>query len=152
MRSIKYIVLHCTATPQTTTVASIQRYWAVNLKWRNPGYHFIILPDGTIVQLQSISAVANGVMGYNSTSIHISYIGGGGYGKVPAVDNRTAQQIASQIKLLRKLKKMFPEAEIKGHRDFPNVRKDCPSFSPEEFLKGINLDIEPFDNFVIIIN
>lgn len=47
MRPIKYIVIHCTATPQTPTVAGIQNYWRKQLGWKNPGYHFIVLPDGS---------------------------------------------------------------------------------------------------------
>ena len=38
MRQIKYLVVHCTATPQTTTVGSIQRYWQDKLKWKANGY------------------------------------------------------------------------------------------------------------------
>jgi len=37
MREIKYIVIHCTATPQSATVASIQRYWREVLKWKIGG-------------------------------------------------------------------------------------------------------------------
>jgi N-acetylmuramoyl-L-alanine amidase len=138
MRDIRYIVLHCTATPQTTTVASIQRYWREKLGWRNPGYHYIIKPDGTTVQLQTLDQVANGVAGYNSKSIHISYIGGVD-AKGAAIDNRTPQQIETQIELLKILKSQFPSAEIKGHRDFPNVRKACPSFDVKRWLKSVNI-------------
>jgi N-acetylmuramoyl-L-alanine amidase len=138
MRDIKYIVLHCTATPQTTTIASMQNYWHNNLGWKSPGYHFVIKPNGDIVQLLSIEKTSNGVRGYNSTSIHISYIGGVDTKNVPS-DNRTAAQISSQILLLRKLKAQFPHAEIKGHRDFPGVAKACPSFEVKDFMKGINI-------------
>jgi N-acetylmuramoyl-L-alanine amidase len=140
MRSINYIVLHCTATPQTTTVASIQRYWAGNLKWKNPGYHYIIPATGELIQLQPIEKPSNGVAGYNSKSIHISYIGGVDDKNQP-LDNRTPAQIAAQVKILRELKAKFPDAQIKGHRDFPRVAKACPSFEVKDFIKGINLSI-----------
>ncbi len=140
MRQIKYIVLHCTATPQNTTVASIQRYWALEKKWRNPGYHFIIPATGELIQLQPLEKLANGVGGYNAHAIHISYIGGVD-AKKAAIDNRTPAQIAAQVKILRELKFQFPNAKILGHRDFPNVAKDCPSFSVKDFIKGINLSI-----------
>lgn len=138
MRTINNIVLHCTATPQTATVASIQRYWKETLKWKSPGYHHIILPDGTIVDLLPIEKPSNGVAGHNSDSIHISYIGGiGKYGK--AVDNRTKQQVAAQIKLLIKYKSMFPKAKILGHRDFPGVTKECPSFDVKTWKESVGL-------------
>ena len=91
MRKIKYIAVHCTATAQTATVSAIQNYWKNNLKWRMPGYHFIVKPDGEIVQLLDISKVSNGVKGFNSESINISYIGGVDSANQPK-DTRTPAQ------------------------------------------------------------
>ena len=138
MRNIRYIVLHCTATQPTATVKSIQQYWKNVLHWKNPGYHFIIQDDGAIINLLPIEQISNGVAGYNSNSIHISYIGGVdplGHAK----DTRTANQIHSQITLLKKLKVLYPDAEIKGHRDFPNVHKECPSFDVKTWLRTVSL-------------
>lgn len=127
MRTITHLVVHCTATPQTTAIESIQRYWRETLKWRNPGYHYIIMADGQYRSLQDIARPANGVAGHNAHSIHIAYIGGvDNAGR--ALDNRTEQQKTTLRLLLRQLKARFPKATICGHRDFPGVRKDCPSF------------------------
>jgi|GEM_PF-147245 len=138
MRTIKYIVLHCTATPQNTTIESIQRYWRVNLGWKNPGYHFIIKPNGEAVQLLPIENIANGVAGYNTPSIHISYIGGVDAAGKP-LDNRTPEQKQTQIALIKKFKQQFPNAVVRGHRDFPNVHKACPSFDVRTWLQSVGL-------------
>ncbi len=136
MRNIKHIVLHCTATPQNTSVKSIQEHWKTKMGWSNPGYHFLIEPDGKVNNLQSVELIANGVAGYNKEAIHISYIGGvDNNGK--AIDNRTAQQKAAQIKLILELSHKFPKAKVLGHRDFPNVHKECPSFDVSLWLKKI---------------
>lgn len=126
MRRIDWLVVHCTATPQSTTVASIQRYWRENLKWKSPGYHFLIEANGTVHNLQPINLPSNGVAGHNANSIHISYIGG--VNGQRAVDNRTDAQKREILRLLTDLKKQFPNAKIQGHRDFPRVAKACPSF------------------------
>lgn len=131
MRPIKYIAVHCTATPQTTTVESIKQYWKTHLGWKMPGYHFIIKPNGEVVQLLDIVWVSNGVKGFNSVSINISYIGGID-AKGKPLDNRTQAQKESLLKLLKRLKKDFPKAIIQGHRDFPNVKKACPSFDAKK--------------------
>lgn len=136
MRDIKYIVVHCTATPQTATVSSIQNYWKNTLKWVMPGYHFMIRPDGEIIQLLEIEKISNGVKGFNSVSINISYIGGIDSENKP-IDNRTPAQKRSLTDLLTKLKKEFPKAIIQGHRDFPNVKKACPSFNAKEEYKNL---------------
>jgi N-acetylmuramoyl-L-alanine amidase len=130
MRTITHIVVHCTATPQTTTVASIQRYWRENLKWKSPGYHFLIEANGTVHNLQPINLPSNGVAGHNANSIHVSYIGGVHGQK--AVDNRTEAQKTALLTILRDLKKQFPNAVIQGHRDFPRVAKACPSFDAKK--------------------
>lgn len=136
MRDIKYIVVHCTATPQTTSVESIKQYWKTHLGWKMPGYHFMIKPDGEIVQLLEIEKISNGVKGFNSVSINISYIGGVDSENRP-IDNRTPAQKRSLTDLLTKLKKEFPKAIIQGHRDFPNVKKACPSFNAKEEYKNL---------------
>ena len=74
-RNIKFIVVHCTATPTNTSIESIKSYWKNNLKWQNNGYHYIIQRDGTVVQITDELKIANGVAGYNTASIHLSYIG-----------------------------------------------------------------------------
>lgn len=128
MRQIKYLVVHCTATPQSTTPESIQNYWRKNLGWKNPGYHKMIRADGSVVDLLPEGQVSNGVAGHNSYSLHVSYIGGVD-AKGKALDNRTPAQREALIKVLAKWKCKYPAAKIQGHRDFPGVAKACPSFN-----------------------
>ncbi len=127
MRKIKYIVIHCTATGHNTKIENIKKYWKETLGWKSPGYHFIIEANGNITQLHPESLPSNGVAGRNSTLINVAYIGGvDANGK--SVDNRTTHQKAALIGMVKELKKRYPDAEVVGHRDFPNVKKDCPCF------------------------
>ena len=128
--------MHCTATSQKTSISEIQSYWKNNLGWKMPGYHFIIKPDGEVVPLLPIEQVSNGVAGFNSVTINISYIGGVDTNNKP-VDNRTPAQKVTILKLLSDLKKKFPTAIIQGHRDFPNVKKACPSFDAKKEYKNV---------------
>ena len=131
MREINYLVVHCTATQPDAKIESIQNYWRKNLGWKSPGYHYVIKADGEIVPLLSIDKVSNGVTGYNSQIINISYIGGIDKTGKPK-DTRTEEQKYSILKLLKDLKKRFPSAKIQGHRDFPKVAKACPSFDAKK--------------------
>lgn len=128
MRDIKYLVVHCTATPQSTTIQQIENYWKDVLRWKNKGYHFIIEPNGTIHNITPIEQIANGVKGHNHNSIHISYIGGIDRNKKP-IDNRTYLQKQSLIYILRDLSRKFTNVIIQGHRDFKGVNKPCPCFN-----------------------
>jgi N-acetylmuramoyl-L-alanine amidase len=136
MRTIKYIAVHCTATAQTATVENIQKYWQEHLGWTMPGYHFIIKPNGEIAHLLDIEKVSNGVKGFNSETINISYIGGVDAKNIPK-DTRTDAQKVTLLKLLKELKIKFPKAIIQGHRDFPNVKKACSSFDAKSEYKNI---------------
>lgn len=130
MRDIKYIVLHCTATSQEATVENIKKYWKERLKWKSVGYHYIIDKHGVITQLADDSKMVNGVRGYNSVSLHISYIGG------KDGDDRTHLQKEAQRVLIKMLKNKYPEAIIQGHRDFEGVKKSCPNFDVKKWLKS----------------
>lgn len=138
MRVIKYIALHCTATQPTATVASIQRYWREEKGWKNPGYHILIAADGKAHDLLPVSEISNGVAGYNSVTINICYIGGVDKQGKPA-DTRTPAQLVAMQNVVEALHSMFPKAVIQGHRDFPGVKKACPSFDVKTWLKAIGL-------------
>ena len=134
VRDINYIVIHCTATPQHTKVESIQRYWREVLGWKSAGYHYIVEPTGMLRQLTDESKIANGVRGYNRESIHISYIGGIDSNGKP-FNNMTLSQSETMKALIDALKVKYPNAEVLGHRDFPNVRKACPCFDVKTWLQ-----------------
>lgn len=138
MRKIKYIVIHCTATGQNAKVESIQNYWKNYLKWKSPGYHILIEADGSRNYLQSFDIPSNGVKRFNNVSIHISYIGGVDSKNNP-VDNRTEKQKVSILTAIKEAMdycvKTGSKPIIQGHKDFPNVKKACPSFdSKKEYL------------------
>lgn len=110
-------------------------------KWVNPGYHYIIKPNGEIVRLQPEDKPSNGVAGYNSTSINVCYIGGVDKQGRP-IDNRTWEQKESLIYILKDLKKRYPDAEILGHRDIwgdspSKWKKMCPCFNAKDEYKDL---------------
>lgn len=136
MREIKYLVVHCTATPPDTKVQSLIDYWHKVLGWKNNGYHFVIDRNGNTSKITPLNKIANGVKGYNQNAIHISYIGGVD-SKGKATDNRTTEQKESLLYNLRNLQRQFPNAEILGHRDFAGVKKECPCFDAKKEYSNI---------------
>jgi N-acetylmuramoyl-L-alanine amidase len=136
-RKISWIILHCTATSQNAKVESILRYWRDVLKWKSVGYHVLIDPQGKPHVLASDEQITNGVKGFNRESIHISYIGGVGANGKP-LDNRTQSQRETMKSLVEYYKAKYPDAEVKGHNDFTNL-KACPSFKVSEWLKEVGL-------------
>ncbi|MCC7302507.1 MAG: N-acetylmuramoyl-L-alanine amidase [Bacteroidia bacterium] len=141
MRKIKYIVVHCTATEPTATVEAIKKYWKEVRKWDKPGYHYLILRDGEIMQLLDEKEVSYGAYGHNQDSVHISYIGGIDKSGNP-VDNRSTLQKHAMFDKLVELSEKYPQAQILGHRDFQGVKKACPSFDVREWLRNYEPDLK----------
>jgi N-acetylmuramoyl-L-alanine amidase len=127
-------------------VGAIRKYWR-SIGWKVDGYHFFIYEDGTVVQLNPLSTVTNGVKNNNSDSIHISYQGGVDRKNVnKALDTRTSAQKAAIIdvigQVLEELRplQVISQIRILGHRDAsPDQNKngiieswerikECPSF------------------------
>ena len=142
MRQIKYIAVHCTAGSQKQSIDDLRAEFR-RKGWKKPGYHFVVKPEGGIVQMLDEEKVSNGVKGYNSVSINVAYIGGiDAQGK--ATDNRTEAQKQSLENLLRILRGKYTKAVIQGHRDFsPDLNgngkiekcewiKACPCFDAKE--------------------
>jgi N-acetylmuramoyl-L-alanine amidase len=55
---------------------------------------------------------------------------------------RTEAQKAAILFLLKDLKKDYPNAKVVGHRDFPNVKKECPCLdvASDPDYRQLNLD------------
>ena len=127
MRHIDLIVVHCSATRpnQNFPVTALIRCHAERFGFT--GYHYYITRDGTTYQTRHEQLVGAHAVGYNSHSLGVCYEGGyDEHGN--AADTRTPKQKRALLRLLRRLKKAHPEARILGHRDLPNVHKDCPCF------------------------
>jgi N-acetylmuramoyl-L-alanine amidase len=144
VRTIDTIFIHCTAG--FGDVGAIRRHWR-SVGWKVDGYHFFIYEDGTVIKMNGLGQVTNGVGGYNAKSVHIAYQGGVDRANVNrAVDTRTKAQKAAildtiyQVLEELKLTQDISNIEIKGHRDISPDKnlngivdsweriKDCPSF------------------------
>ena len=142
MRQIKYIAVHCTAGSQKQSIDDLRAEFR-RKGWKKPGYHFVVKPDGGIVQMLDEEEVSNGVKGYNSVIINVAYIGGiDAQGK--ATDNRTDAQKQSLENLPRILRGKYTKAVIQGQRGVsPDLNgngkiekcewiKACPCFDAKE--------------------
>ena len=144
-KDIKGIFIHCSAG--YGNIESIKKFWKT-LGWNSPGYHLIIDLDGVINQIQPFTLYSNGVKGFNTNAINISYIGGVEKTNVnKAKDTRTPEQKKAILKAIEIAIKWIEatggskkNVQIKGHRDVSPDKngngiiesweriKECPSF------------------------
>lgn len=153
MAALKYLVIHCTATPDGREVTSDEiREWHTGPSsrggrgWKQVGYTDMIHLDGTVERLVNNNEdaevdpweVTNGAKGYNSTSRHVVYVGGvSADGKTPR-DTRTPAQLRALEAYVKDFHERFPNVKIVGHNEL--AAKACPSFDVRAWLKQININ------------
>ena len=133
MRTITLIIIHCSATPEGKSLSfeACRRDHVENRHFKDIGYHYYITRDGQVYQTRHENLVGAHARGHNKHSIGVCYEGGLDAQGKPA-DTRTEKQKAALWHLLKSLRQDYPTAVILGHRDLPNVHKDCPCFDAQK--------------------
>ena len=153
MAKLKRLVLHCTATPEGRAVSSDDiRAWHTNpvskggRGWRQVGYTDMIHLDGTVERLVENNEndivdpweITNGAAGYNSSSLHVIYVGGTAKQNKNAMDTRTPEQLEAMEAYVKDFHQRFPDIRIVGHNEL--AAKACPSFDVQKWLKSIGIN------------
>lgn len=135
-RTINEIIVHCTATRrnQPVTVDDVRR-WHKEKGYADIGYHYLIYLNGEIHKGRPVEIAGAHCLNHNAHSIGVCYVGGLDLLGKDQEDTRTEQQKTALRSLLRQLKTQYPDAVIRGHRDFAN--KTCPSFDATREYKDI---------------
>lgn len=153
MAKLKYLVLHCTATPEGREVSSDDiRAWHTapiskgGRGWSQVGYTDLIHLNGEVERLVDNNEdanvdpweITNGAKGYNSISRHVVYVGGVVADGKTTKDTRTKAQKAAMEAYVKEFHKRHPNVRIIGHREV--AAKDCPSFDVQVWLKEIGIN------------
>lgn len=134
---IKYLVVHCSASPPNVYVdAAVIDRWHRQRGFFKIGYHYVIKRDGVVEKGREEEEVGAHVQGHNTGSIGICLAGGVDKKNNPE-NNFTSDQFNALTVLLEDLLKRYPKAEILGHRDFPGVKKACPSFDVKQWWTDV---------------
>ena len=150
-KPMKYLVIHCTATPEgrEVTAAEIRRWHTApppaGRGWKQVGYTDLFHLDGRVERLVKNNEdaqvdpweVTNGATGYNSVSRHIVYVGGCDSDMRPK-DTRTPAQCEALKRYVLEFHSRFPQIRIVGHHDL-NPAKQCPSFDVGRWIAGIGV-------------
>ena len=152
MAALKYLVIHCTATPEGREVSAADiRRWHTSPPptgrgWKQVGYTDMFHLDGRVERLVGNNEDAevdpwertNGARGYNAVSRHIVYVGGVAADGKTTKDTRTLLQKSEMKRYVREFHQRHPDVRIIGHRDL-DKGKDCPSFDVKSWLKEIGI-------------
>ena len=131
---VKFLTIHCAATPEGRHVSAAQISEWDKAKFGQTSYHWVVELDGNMVRTLRDDQKGAHVGGANTGNIGICYVGGVDK-KLNPKDTRTDAQKKSLLTLVRTYKERYPGIVIRGHRDWPGVKKACPSFDVTAWLK-----------------
>ena len=142
MKELRYLIIHCTATPEGRAVSSDDiRLWHTGSKsqghrgWNQVGYSDIVHLDGLIENLVEYDCdnwvqsneITNGAGAYNSVSRHIVYVGGMNKEYTAAKNTLTDSQFRSLHNYIKDFIEKHPDIIVIGHNQVH--AKACPSFN-----------------------
>jgi N-acetylmuramoyl-L-alanine amidase len=138
MVKIINLTIHCAATPEGRDNSAAEvRAWDV-ARFGQPSYHHVIELDGDAIRHLKDEERGAHVRDNNSGNIGICYVGGTttlNAGAKPK-DTRTPAQKRTLARLVREYQAKYPGIIIRGHNEWPGVKKACPSFSVKAWIKA----------------
>lgn len=128
---IKAIIIHCAATPngRAHDADDIHR-WHQERGWDGIGYHYVIRLDGHTENGRPNYWTGAHVGGNNQDTLGICLIG---------TDSFSIEQHKALAELLEYLREVYPDAIIRGHRDYDSG-KTCPGFDVRDWAKDRGID------------
>lgn len=146
-----WIIIHCSATKNSDASIDVDRIreWHLAKGWSDIGYQFVIPRNGALQPGRPLEDVGAHVLGFNSTSVGICLVGGlddNGYA-TEGIEFFTAAQLETLTMAVNFLKKLYPGAKVRGHRDFsPDLdgdgritksewMKNCPTFNVGDYFE-----------------
>jgi len=130
IKNIKLLVVHCSDTINSMNLSAVDLHkMHLEFGWDGIGYHKIIGRSGRIENGRPEYWVGAHVKGKNDISLGVCLIG---------KDNFTKNQFKSLERVLKKWKKLYPNAKIVGHRDTGKTKKTCPNFDVTSWYKNIS--------------
>ena len=128
--STDFLAIHCAATrPSHNVTAAEIDEWHKAKGWNGIGYNYFIQRGGLVEDGRPRDDQGAHVSGYNAVSLGICMAGGvKEEDGLTAENNFTGEQWKALDSLVERMVRCYGSSVVQGHRDFPQVAKECPSF------------------------
>lgn len=133
---IKYLTIHCAATPEGRDVKAATISEWDKARFGQVSYHYVIELDGHTVATLPDTVKGAHVGGANTGNVGVCYVGGVDVDNKVPKDTRTHEQRTALARIVREYKARFPNIIVLGHRNWPGVKKACPSFDVSAWIKA----------------
>lgn len=136
MLPIKFLTIHCTATPEGLDCSAQQIADMDIQRFGQESYHHIVTLDGMDHARLADTVKGAHVGGHNTGNIGVSYVGGIDRVTKKPKDTRTTAQRDTLRKIVAAYKTRYPGIVVRGHRDWsPDLNGDG-KISPNEWVKS----------------
>jgi N-acetylmuramoyl-L-alanine amidase len=133
---MKYLTIHCAATPEGRDVKAAQINEWDKAKFGQTSYHWVVELNGNKVRGLADNVRGAHVGMHNTGNIGICYVGGVAKDAKTVKDTRTDAQKKALRELVAEYKKLYSGIKVMGHRDWsPDKNKDG-KITPDEWMKG----------------
>lgn len=133
---IKYLTIHCAATPEGRDVSAEEiSKWDI-ARFGQISYHHVVTLDGEDHRTLPDGTKGAHVGKANTGNVGVCYVGGVCTDNKTPKDTRTAKQKATLRHLVENYRTAYPDIIVRGHREWPGVAKACPSFDVAAWLKA----------------
>lgn len=131
---IRFLTIHCAATPEGRPVDAMTISKWDQARFGQTSYHWVVELDGKAIRTLPDTAKGAHTGGANTGNIGICYVGGVDKSNKVPKDTRTPEQKQALATLIHKYRAEHPGIVVRGHRDWPGVKKACPSFDVSKWL------------------
>lgn len=136
MLPIKFLTIHCAATPEGRDVKAAQINEWDKAKFGQTSYHWVVELDGS--KHRGLNDNTRGAhVGKNNTgNIGVCYVGGVAKDAKTVKDTRTGAQKVALRELVADYRKKYPGLKVLGHRDWSLDKNKDGKITPDEWMKG----------------
>lgn len=139
MLPIRWLTVHCAATPEGRDVSPATIAAWDKAKFGQESYHWIVTLDGAMHRRLADDVKGAHTGGHNTGNIGVCLVGGMDRQMKAPKDTKTLAQETALKTLIRTYQARYPGIKILGHRDWPGVKKACPSFDVEEWMIEVGI-------------
>lgn len=145
MRTLKRIILHCSATPDYEKESSAFNLigasdidvWHKHRGFKSPsgvhiGYHFVVRQSGVVEVGRPLTEIGAHAAGENSDSVGVCYVG---------THRPTDAQVTSLLKIAEDLYKRFGLGAECWHGHYEYANKTCPGLPMTMFKRLVFLHL-----------
>lgn len=128
---VETAIIHCAGVPDkwaqnktpSQVAATIRRWHVQERGWDDIGYHYIVMPDGTLYPGRPTDRMGAHTYGYNRDTLGVLLIESR---KIRSITNFSDYFTEAQRSTVSALLKRHHISFVKGHNDF--ARTLCPGF------------------------